>query len=38
LTAITLETDGQRITAIYVQRNPDKLERLSRVLGERAGA
>ena len=33
LTAITLESDGERITAIYVLRNPDKLERLSRMLG-----
>lgn len=33
LTAITLETDGQCITAVYVLRNPDKLGRLSRMLG-----
>jgi RNA polymerase sigma-70 factor, ECF subfamily len=33
LTAITLESDGERITAIYVQRNPDKLARLSAGLG-----
>jgi len=32
LTAMTLETDGERITAIYVQRNPDKLSRISRLL------
>jgi RNA polymerase sigma-70 factor (ECF subfamily) len=32
MTAITLETDGARITAIYVQRNPDKLARLSRII------
>ena len=30
-TAITIETDGERITAIYALRNPDKLQRfLSR--------
>jgi RNA polymerase sigma-70 factor, ECF subfamily len=33
LTAMTIETDGERITAIYVQRNPDKLARLSQALG-----
>ena len=32
LTAIAIESDGERITAIYVQRNPDKLARLSRML------
>ncbi|HLJ71040.1 MAG TPA: RNA polymerase sigma factor SigJ [Roseiarcus sp.] len=37
LTAITLETDGEKITAIYVQRNPDKLGRVSRALGWPAG-
>lgn len=37
-TAITLETDGERITAVYVQRNPDKLARLSNWLGWPAGA
>lgn len=38
LSVITLETDGERITAIYVLRNPDKLGRLSRLLGRPAGA
>jgi RNA polymerase sigma-70 factor, ECF subfamily len=38
LTAITLESDGACITAIYVQRNPDKLARLASGLGEVAGA
>jgi RNA polymerase sigma-70 factor, ECF subfamily len=38
LTAITVESDGERITAIYVQRNPDKLARLSRLLNWPAGA
>ena len=33
MTAITIESDGERITAIYVQRNPDKLVRLSQALG-----
>jgi RNA polymerase sigma-70 factor (ECF subfamily) len=28
-TAMTLETDGERITAIYVVRNPEKLARLN---------
>ena len=38
LTAITLETDGERITAIYVQRNPDKLARLANSLDWQARA
>jgi RNA polymerase sigma-70 factor (ECF subfamily) len=38
LTAITLETDGKQITAIYVQRNPDKLARLSKLIGWPTGA
>ncbi len=33
LTAFTLESDGERITAIYVIRNPDKMARLSQKLG-----
>ena len=28
---ITLECDGERVTALYVLRNPDKLSRISRV-------
>jgi RNA polymerase sigma-70 factor, ECF subfamily len=28
-TAVTLETDGERITAVYAVRNPDKLARLN---------
>jgi RNA polymerase sigma-70 factor, ECF subfamily len=29
-TAVTLETDGERVTAIYSVRNPEKLARLKR--------
>jgi RNA polymerase sigma-70 factor (ECF subfamily) len=28
--AVTIETDGKRITAVYAVRNPDKLERITR--------
>jgi RNA polymerase sigma-70 factor (ECF subfamily) len=28
--AVTIETDGERITAVYAVRNPDKLERITR--------
>jgi RNA polymerase sigma-70 factor (ECF subfamily) len=31
LTALSVETDGQRITAIYAVRNPEKLARFARV-------
>jgi RNA polymerase sigma-70 factor (ECF subfamily) len=30
--AITLETDGERITAVYGMRNPEKLERMASLL------
>jgi RNA polymerase sigma-70 factor (ECF subfamily) len=28
--AVTIETDGERITAVYAVRNPEKLERITR--------
>lgn len=31
--ALTLETDGERITALYVMRNPEKLARLLQAIG-----
>jgi RNA polymerase sigma-70 factor, ECF subfamily len=33
LTVVSLETDGQQVTAIFTLRNPDKLQRLARALG-----
>ena len=33
LTVVTLESDGEFITALYVLRNPEKLDRLSHALG-----
>jgi RNA polymerase sigma-70 factor (ECF subfamily) len=34
--ALTVEVDGEQISAIYLVRNPDKLTRLSRVPGTEA--
>jgi RNA polymerase sigma-70 factor (ECF subfamily) len=35
---LTLETDGERITAIYVVRNPEKLARLNALVIDRPGS
>ena len=36
--AITIETDGERIIAIYAQRNPEKLARILRTSLPAAGS